>query len=378
MRLLYIFSQFSVKGGTERIFISKMNYLADVLGYEVHSLGMYQKDDQPNAYPTSDKIIQHRFGFDYLSIDLLRPWRYFLDRRKVIKRLQEKIDEVRPDYVMVSTATTRNIVDINLPEGTKLIMESHCARNMMWVECPWFVRLRRYHLLAHEEKIAHKIVCLTRTDAKMWKGDNIIIIPNFVEVAVDEEKVREQRLTVARTSKKIVSLGRHYPQKGYDMLISAWAKVHAAHPDWQLQIGGYDVGSGVEEKLRRQIKDMGLSDTITLGPRIDDVPAFFSDVSFFVLSSRYEGFGLVLLEAMTCGLPCVSFDCPTGPSDIISHKKDGLLVENGSIDKLAESMCYMIEHEDERMQMSLNALEKVKQFDRETIMHQWQSLFEGA
>ena len=98
--------------------------------------------------------------------------------------------------------------------------------------------------------------------------------------------------------------------------------------------------------------------------------------SLFVLGSRYEGFGLVLTEAMSCGVPPVSFACPTGPRDIITDGLDGLLVKNGDIAGLAEKICYLIENEDIRREMGRNARESVKRFKKENIMSQWMDLFE--
>jgi len=116
---------------------------------------------------------------------------------------------------------------------------------------------------------------------------------------------------------------------------------------------------------------LGLENTINIMPFSHNIYEEYLKSSIFVLSSRYEGFGLVLIEAMSCGLPCVAFDCPHGPSDIIRDKEDGLIVENGNVEALANAICWMIEHNDERKTMGRKAKENVKRYSLDVIMSQW-------
>ena len=102
----------------------------------------------------------------------------------------------------------------------------------------------------------------------------------------------------------------------------------------------------------------------------------YAESSIFVLSSRFEGFGMVIIEAMKCGVPAVSFACPCGPKDIITDGKDGFLVNNGNTKQLAERICYLIEHEEERKEMGKNAIETAKKYDINEIGKQWKELFE--
>jgi glycosyltransferase involved in cell wall biosynthesis len=101
----------------------------------------------------------------------------------------------------------------------------------------------------------------------------------------------------------------------------------------------------------------------------------FSKSSIFVLSSRFEGFGLVLAEAMSCGLPCVSFDCPFGPRDIITDGEDGFLVENGNIEALSKSIEQLIADENLRKSMGEKAIINVARYDSSNIMNRWEKLF---
>ena len=124
------------------------------------------------------------------------------------------------------------------------------------------------------------------------------------------------------------------------------------------------------------IIDYKLSDCTRINEQSENIYEEYETSSIVVLSSRYEGFALVLIEAMSCGVPCISFDCPNGPAELITHGEDGLLVPLGDIEKLAESIEWMITHEEERLRISNNARLKAKQYTAETIMPQWVELFE--
>ena len=207
-------------------------------------------------------------------------------------------------------------------------------------------------------------VTLTENDKKQWKRiNNIIVIPNPTCL----KPVSSSSLK----SKKVISIGRLDPQKGFDMLISAWQIVSKNHKDWCLDI--YGDGS-LRNELERQIINLGLS-TCKIHSATNDIYNKYLESSIYVMSSVYEGFGLVLTEAMSFGIPCISFDCPFGPSDIISNNKDGILVEPNNINKLAEAICFLIENEDKRIEFGNEAKINVQRFSAENIMPQWDKLF---
>lgn len=164
------------------------------------------------------------------------------------------------------------------------------------------------------------------------------------------------------------------PQKGFDRLVSAWRIVSRKHPDWTLSI----YGDGMREQLQRQVDEEGVASSCLLKHTVQNIVDKYCESSIFVLSSRYEGFGMVIIEAMACGVPPVSFTCPCGPRDIIADGRDGLLVENGDIEGLAEKICYLIEHEDLRRKMGRQARMDVERFRIEHIAEQWKELFEEA
>ncbi|GGO10609.1 hypothetical protein GCM10010116_21260 [Microbispora rosea subsp. aerata] len=176
------------------------------------------------------------------------------------------------------------------------------------------------------------------------------------------------------TAKTVVTVGRLTWGKGYDLLIRAWAHVAERHPDWTLRIYG---DGPRRDKLQASIDKRGLTGRVFLEGPAEDVGAVLADASMFVLSSRHEGMPMVILEAMSKGLPVVSYDCPTGPKEMISHGHDGLLVKPGKIHAMADAIRTLIEDEDLRRRMGAGALKTAARYDLDVIGARWEDLLSG-
>jgi glycosyltransferase involved in cell wall biosynthesis len=209
------------------------------------------------------------------------------------------------------------------------------------------------------------LVLLTPNDAEDWKSVvKTFVIPNPISFF--------PKVSAELVNKQVIMVGRYNDAKGYDYLIPAWEIVHHRHPDWILQV----YGSGeLYDDVVNWIKEHKIEDSIVLNEPIDDIKSKYLESSICVLSSIYEGFSLVILESMACGVPVVSFDCPYGPRNIIKDGEDGLLIDFLNIDALAEGLCYLIEDNEKRKIMGINARKNVLRFSKETVMRQWEGLF---
>ena len=211
------------------------------------------------------------------------------------------------------------------------------------------------------------LVVLTNQDKKDWEHLlPVYVIPNSFPFYPEYPSTCE--------NKQAIIVGRYNSAKGYNYLIGAWREVHKSYPEWIINI----FGSGeYEDKVRKQINDYGLQDIVIMNNPTDTIMEEYLKSSIYVMSSVFEGFAMVLLEAMACGLPCVSFDCPYGPRNVITDGEDGFLVDYLNSKALADSICKLIENEGLRKQMGKNGRNNVLRYSRESIMPQWITLFES-
>jgi glycosyltransferase involved in cell wall biosynthesis len=220
------------------------------------------------------------------------------------------------------------------------------------------------NLVSHLKRL-DRFVVLTHEDGASWSE-----LPK-VEVIPDPLSFSPQ-VQSSLSSKRIIAAGRYVYQKGFDLLLHAWASVEKRCPDWELVI----FGAGDRTPYERLASELSLQRCSLNGPTAD-IEKEYLNSSLFAFSSRFEGFGMVLIEAMACGLPVVSFACPCGPKDIITDGIDGLLVENGNVSQLAEKIIYMIEHPEERTRMGANAVIKSARYKIDRLAKDWQQLFES-
>lgn len=215
------------------------------------------------------------------------------------------------------------------------------------------------------------VVTLTSHDARAYQellGDQVAVvtIPNAVP---DTGPVHDRD----SDAKVAIAAGRLTKPKGFDLLIAAWRDVAAAHPDWQLRIYGR---GQAKRRLQRQINKAGLSEQVHLMGFSKALPERLAASSLFVMSSRFEGFSMVLLEAMACGLPVVSFDCPVGPAELVDHGVTGLLVENGSVAALAREINRLIDDPGLRAKLGAAARQAAADYSSDNIAARWEKLFE--
>lgn len=375
MKIAYVYTSLTTLGGVDRVLSIKANYLADKVGYEVYIITDSQAG-RPPTFPLSPKIhhIDLDINFDrQYELGIVRRFIFYKKMMKIYRqRLEKTLYEIRPD--IVSTTCGRDLDFLTeIKDGSKKIGESHIAKqycrnfHLMEARGGIFKIVAKYWRRKQENAIKQldALVVLTNHDADSWKTvKDAIVIPNPITITIPQISTCENN--------KIISVGRLSEQKGFDMLINAWKIVSKKYPDWELNIYGEGELKGCLEK---QIKDNVLGNSLHLCGPTKNVVEKYAESSIYVMSSRFEGFGLVLVEAMSCGIPCISFDCPYGPSDIIRHNEDGLLVENGNIQKLADAIIYLIKNSFTRKQMGKKSFENSLRYSINNIMQQWTNLF---
>lgn len=377
MKIVYYLPSLEAPGGLERIVTFKANYFAEHFeGYDVTIVTSEQMGTPPH-FPLSNKVkhldIDVPFDVPYTQSHMGKLIKYPFRYLRFKKRLTHLLNELRPDITISTLRRELNFLT-DIKDGSVKIGEFHVTRYAYGAEAvatnnPLVKWLKKRWSATFVKNLAKltRVIILTHEGAKDWPElHNITVIPNPISTP--------QKAGYADgTARKMIAVGRYAPQKGFDLLIPAWKIVSQKYPEWTLHI--YGEGT-LHNSLQVQIEDLQVADSCLLKHTVSNIADKYCESSIFVLSSRFEGLPLVLGEAMSYGLAPVAFTCPCGPRDMITDGKDGILVENGNIDQLAEKMIYLIEHEDIRKEIGRQARVRSKDFEMEQVAQQWKELFE--
>lgn len=377
MKIVYVIDSLASKGGAERVIINKMDYMVSHLGYDISIITCYQDKNTPNAYPIPSGIKQVFLGIPFYSQYNYRyPYRLWVKHSidcQMKKALTDAVQTIDPDILIGVSYFQANIVT-GIKCRAKKVIEVHEPRPFTLSDyglsrgklSSWYMKHYRNWYFRKVEDQADIVVTLTPGDAHEWRrAKRVQVIPNFTIMPIE-------RLSDGK-AKRVIAVGRLEWVKGYDRLIDAWRIVSEKHPDWHLDIFG--IGT-LEQNLKNQKKQLGLEEKLTIHPATPSINVEYSNSSIFVGTSHFEGFPLVLLEAMQVGLPCVAFDCPFGPSAVIVNEENGYLVPDGDIKQLAKKICILIEDANLRKHFSNAALQQSKNFSVDIVMSKWKALFE--
>ena len=365
MKLVYIANKINGTSGLQRMIALQINYFIKNYKYEIDLILLNQDiEEEKNFFELNSALHIH-----YLKNSSTPLKSFYLK----VKSLNKILNRINPDIIV---ACESDIFSLYLPKFVnrkfKMVYQRHDTKHLNFMGSNNSIKTKILNtikklLLSFAGKDYDKFVLLSDAHRTDWKSlKNTAVISNPIILDTKDSKAKLD-------SKVILSVGRHDYVKGFDMLLYCWQKVKEKHPDWMLKIVGKRTGN---IDLKGLAKDLNISDSIILKGHTKDISKAYLESSIYVCSSRLEGFPLVLIEAMSFGLPVVSFDCKYGPREIINDSIDGILVSQNDIDLLADSINHLIENVELRKQMGDKASENIKRYSIDKIMNQWKTLFE--
>lgn len=368
MKILYVFRSIAVWGGIERVLVEKMNYLVSMYSYDVYMLTSDQ-GCHPIPYHLDERVhfedLGIRFHQKYQYNHLKRYW--IGKRLKALyeQKLSDRISSICPDVIVCTTADHIDSL-VRLKGAVPLVVESHsiCLRTIeqgsSWFYRKWY----RYRYLRNLSQV-DVVVALTAGDAEEWRKvhPHVEVIPNIVHLNGGAVSSLE--------NKRAIFAGRFDNQKRPLLLVHIWEKIHLLHPDWQLDI----YGEGEMHQMLEKV--VGASQAnIVVHPPTSQIFDCYRKSSMLLSTSLFEPFGLVIPEAMSCGLPVVAFDCPYGPGDMIADGENGFLIQEGYMNQYVEKLSLLMDSPDLRRKMGSSAVCVAERYKPTSIMPQWKALFE--
>ena len=369
MKIIYINDALAIWGGLERIVVDKVNELASRYDYNMFLVTSNQ-GNHPIPYPLNPKVVHRdlniQFHQEYQYHGFQRLKKKVELERLYVSRLRDFLNKIKPDLIVCVRSEYIGAI-IKVKGVIPLVYESHTSRFAhRFINADWYTKFRAF-FNNRDVRFADSVVVLTAGDAKDWCGinRNICVIPNIVNIN-DTNRFSDYN------SKSAIFVGRFCAQKDISSLLRIWQIVHSRHSDWTLHIYG-----GYGEEQESHIKNIEkMNANVIVHEPTCEIFDCYKESSISLLTSVYEPFGLVMPEAMSCGLPVVAFDCPYGPADIITDGVDGFLVKNRDINEFANRVCQLIEDKDLRVRMGLAGVKSSQRYRADVIMPKWKELFE--
>lgn len=374
MKLIYCIASVHHPGGMERVLLNKLCWFVRQGGYDLTVVTTDQQGLPPfYGFPPEVRMIDLAVNYtaDNDKSALAKILGYFRRRRLHRRKLKALLMQEKADIV-VSLYPSESSFIPRIKDGSKKVLELHYNK---------FFRLQynRHGLLGVADRFRtwqdrrivsrfDKFVVLTREDAGYWGTlPNLIVIPN---AALQLASVPAN----PGRSRRVLAVGRLDYQKGFDRLIDAWSLLPAdLRERWQLDL--YGQGEW-QDMLQQQIDRLGLKESVRIHPPTKEIVQVYSASAFLAMSSHYEGFPMVMIEAMSSGLPVVSFDYPCGPKDIIHDGKNGLLVKEGDVPALARALERLMTNDDLRVRLGEAARGISETYSENKIMTQWIQCFQ--
>ena len=374
MKLIYCIASVHHPGGMERVLLNKLRWFVRQGGYDLTVVTTDQSGLPPfYAFPPEVKMIDLdiNYAVDNQRSPLAKIVSYFRKRRLHRKRLSRLLLKERADLV-VSLYPSESSFIPRIQDGSKKVLELHYNKFFrLQYNRRGLLRLADRFRTWQDERIVRRFdqfVVLTHEDAAYWGAlPNLTVIPN---AAIQTDTPQAD----TRNSRRVIAVGRLDYQKGFDRLIEAWNLLPVAlRETWNLAIFGQGEW---QEKLTQQIRHFHLEESVRIYPPTTEIAQAYASSAFLAMSSHYEGFPMVMIEAMSCGLPVVTFDYPCGPKDIIRDGENGFLVKEGDIEGLSQALGRMMTDEDLRICLGKTARLVLDTYRENTIMQQWTQCFQ--
>mgnify|MGYP000330920789 FL=1 len=373
MKIVYCTHSVYCPGGMERVLLNKVRWIRENTPWQVIIVTTDQEGRKPfYDFPEGVRIVD--LGINYSRGNSLSPFGkitdYFHRRKLHRRRLTDFLMQERPDLTITLYPSEASFVP-DIKDGSKKILEFHYSKNFrLQYNRKGLLGLADKWRTKADEKLVRRFdrfVVLTNQDARDWGNiPNMSVIPN---AAIPLSSEHSDCL-----SRRVIAVGRLDYQKGFDRLIKAWRLVmDKGLTDWHLDIFGQGEW---KDYLNNIIHENNLGNCVTVNAPVSDIAAQYTSSSLLAMSSNYEGFPMVMIEAMSCGLPVVTFDYKCGPRDIITPEVNGLIVPNGDIQAFADALARVMTDTEMRSRMGREALRVTERYSLDSVMKSWNNLFE--
>lgn len=362
-------------GGTERVVSVKANYFADVLGYDVTVVVTEGKNGN-SFFPLSDKVKVVNLGLNFeelWNISFVRKTLLYLHKqRKYRKLLTKELMSIRPDITITTLRREINFIN-SINDGSKKIGEQHLSRtNYRKIDTRFSKYYEKIFFWWWKDRVVSnllkldKLIVLTNDAVAEWPElTNIRMIPDPLSIKVNGYS--------SLSSKRVITIGRYSYEKGYDILLRIWSVVEKKCTDWQLDV----FAMGDPTPYVKMMDDLSIDKKrCHLHSSVVDVEEEYLKSSILVQPSRTEGFGLVIVEAMACGLPVISFDCENGPRSIVTNGEEGFLIPTFDIELFSSRLVQLMNDVDLRKNMGAKGRKKSRCYQIESVGNRWKLLFD--
>lgn len=373
MKILFFYNSLAMKAGIERTLTDKANYLAEH-GHDV-SFVTYEQGKHSISFPlfhTIKHVDLDCRAFSLFRFSLVRRMYETIKlKRKFVKKWKSVVFQINPDIIVTTTNSAVFIPELmSVHSQFPIIIESHVAYTVQKGNNSFLKSMLWKHRLSVYRKCS-LFVALTEGDAACWRKHlhQVCKVDNPVTCYINDP------FKAKRVAGRIISVGRmNNTQKRFDRLIDAFAAISSKYPNWHVDIFGE---GNLQNTLEQQIERLGLKDKIIIHQPSSNIYDEYLCSELYVMSSDYEGFGLVLVEAMACGVPVISTDCPFGPSEIIEDGVTGLLAKM-DVDDLANKIEWMITHPKKLKSMGVKAHESAAKYQLENVMPKWEAVYKSV